>query len=255
MIDTHCHVDFYPIPERVAQEVEDRGILTIAVTNLPSHFAQSRPHVLRFKRIRLALGLHPLLVESHTECEQRKFEQLLDMTSYIGEVGLDFSRDGKLTMEQQIETLRFVLELIRDRPRFVTIHARKAEERVLQLLQEYEIAPAVFHWYSGTLTTLDKIMDAGHYVSVNPAMVLSKKGRQIVGRIQRNRLLTETDGPYVLIKGRPAHPSDVRLVLDYLGEQWRCPFDEVDDQVSANFTRILTPVRLSYLDGRMQDGV
>ena len=91
MLDTHCHIDLYPDPHAVAKEVERQGILTIAVTNLPSHFEMGQPHLRGFRRIRLALGLHPLMAEHHKK-ERSKFKQMLSRTSYIGEVGLDFSK-------------------------------------------------------------------------------------------------------------------------------------------------------------------
>ena len=62
--------------------------------------------------------------------------------------------------------------------------------------QEYP-HPVVFHWYSGTLKTLDTAIERGHFFSINPAMLLSKKGRTIVERIPTDRALTESDGPFI----------------------------------------------------------
>ena len=90
MLDTHCHIDLYPNPHTIAKAVERQKILTIAVTNLPSHFEVGLPHLRGFRQIRLALGLHPLMAEYH-ERERKKFKQTFSKTSYIGEIGLDFS--------------------------------------------------------------------------------------------------------------------------------------------------------------------
>src|SRR5215510_14205873 len=101
MIDTHCHVDLYPRPSEVAAKADRAGILTIIVTNLPSAFDKAYPHASTMKNIRLAVGLHPLLAPQHKK-ERERFTELVDKTSYIGEIGLDFSQTGFSTRELQI---------------------------------------------------------------------------------------------------------------------------------------------------------
>jgi TatD DNase family protein len=89
MIDAHCHIDHYKNPLTVAEEAEKYGIITIAVTNLPSHFERAYPYFRKFKKIRPALGFHPQLVRQ-SETERTIFEKMVSKTSYIGEIGLDF---------------------------------------------------------------------------------------------------------------------------------------------------------------------
>src|SRR5690349_7156921 len=101
MIDTHCHLDLYAQPTTVAKEAQRAGVLTIAVTNLPSAFDIAYSHVQPLTNIRLALGLHPLAAEQH-QSQRKRFKELSDRTSYIGEVGLDFSRTGIATRDLQI---------------------------------------------------------------------------------------------------------------------------------------------------------
>ena len=218
VIDTHCHLDLYRDPQRIAREMERRSVTTIAVTNLPSHFEIGYAHTRRFRRIRLAFGLHPLMTDRHSSAELKKFERLLTKTSYIGEVGLDYSREGKSTIKDQLRSFRFVLRAIGSTPRFLTLHSRGAEAEVLDLLKEYGIRGAVFHWYSGPLSLVDRLIDAGHFLSINPAMVRSNKGRQIVNRTPKERVLTETDGPHLRMGKRPANPSDVEAVLRFLAK-------------------------------------
>jgi TatD DNase family protein len=93
VIDTHCHLDLYRRPTDVADQANRAGVLTVAVTNLPSAFDRAQPHVRQFKNLRLALGLHPILAKQHS-AERARFEELTESTSYIGEVGLDFSPEG-----------------------------------------------------------------------------------------------------------------------------------------------------------------
>jgi TatD DNase family protein len=100
MLDAHCHIDLYPDPSRIAIDAESAGVLTVCVTNLPSAFEAAYPHIQRFKKVRLALGLHPLRADAHTEGELVRFKTLVGETSFIGEVGLDFSRDGVATRDR-----------------------------------------------------------------------------------------------------------------------------------------------------------
>ena len=86
MIDTHCHLDLYQRPTDVADQANRAGVLTVAVTNLPSAFDRAHRHIRQFKNLRLALGLHPILVKQHG-AERPRFEELIESTSYIGEVG------------------------------------------------------------------------------------------------------------------------------------------------------------------------
>jgi TatD DNase family protein len=244
MLDSHCHLDLYPEPPAVAERAAGAGVFTVAVTNLPSAFQAAYLHVAQYRKIRLALGLHPLLAEKHAR-ERELFRCLLPKTSFIGEVGLDFSAEGQATAAEQIESFRFVLQALGETPRFVTVHSRRAESRVLELLRSARRTPVVFHWYTGPLRTLSEAVGDGHYFSVNPAMIISPNGRRIVSALPHDRILTETDGPFVKIRGRVAEPGDVVLVERGLSELWNSSEAEVRAQLDANFRVLITPLRTS----------
>lgn len=243
MIDTHCHIDLYRNPYAVANEVENKGISTIAVTNLPSHFELGFANLKNFKHIRVALGVHPLYAKEHTPSEMKKFIDLAKKTSYIGEIGLDFSREGISTKAKQIDSFRYVLSHISDRPRFISLHSRRAESTVLKLLDEFSIKGAIFHWYSGSLAVLKEIVEAGHYFSVNPAMLLSSNGCKIIEKIPRDRLLTETDGPFIKIEGKIITSHDISLVQKHLCSIWNCTYEEVERQIKNNLNQVLLPIK------------
>ena len=162
MLDSHCHLDRYADPLAVAHEAERQGTFVIAVTNLPSHFAAGVPHTRALKTVRLALGLHPLAVADH-EKELPLFIELLAQTSFVGEVGLDFSREGMATKEQQVRSFRTVAEHVSRAGKIVSIHSRGAESTVVAILEEFGLQTAIFHWYSGTLSTLKSAVAAGYY--------------------------------------------------------------------------------------------
>jgi len=239
MLDAHCHLDRYKNPVDIATDSATHGVFTIAVTNLPSHFIAGLPHVRNFKRVRLALGLHPLAAVDHNR-ERKIFQDSIHLTSFVGEVGLDFSREGKDTRVIQLESFHLVAKSVAAGSKVVSLHSRGAESAVLDILMEYKVPIAIFHWYSGSLSVLDEVVSKGHLFSVNPAMIFSEKGKQIIARIPSEQILTETDGPYTKIGRVPARPWDVVHVEKYLSEVWAVKPESVRNRVWSNFRQMLT---------------
>ena len=195
IIDTHCHFDMMPHPEAYISAKEKAGDIIIGMTNLPSHFRMGQPHLRSFKHVRLALGLHPLLA-SENKNELPLFNSLLDQTSYIGEIGLDFSKEGLSTKDDQVFVLRKLLAKLEVKKKIISVHSRKAEKELFDLLCEYNINNVIFHWYSGPIDLIPFIISKGYYFSINEAMSISKNGRAIIKEIPRNRILTESDAPF-----------------------------------------------------------
>jgi TatD DNase family protein len=242
MIDVHCHIDQFSKPFEIAKKAEDKGIITVAVTSLPEHFNLAYPHFVGFKHVRLALGYHPML-SGNKKFEENLFRTLAIKTSYIGEIGLDFSEKDASKRQMQIDTLQRIFNIIKDRPRFISLHSRRAEKSLFDLVNENKLKKAVFHWYNGPLNLLDKLINAGHYFSINPAMIKSKNGQKIIERIPSDRVLTETDGPYVKIKGIPAQPEDTKLIIEYLKVIWAKSFEDTDNIIRKNFK-----ILISYIE-------
>lgn len=238
MIDAHCHVDMFRDPSAAARAIERGRIDTVAVTNLPSHYELGKPHVADFQYVHLALGLHPLYAKHHAD-ELPLFDELAEDTAFIGEVGMDFSREGTATRDLQTASFERVLTRIAGKRRFVTLHSRGAEKDVLAALKRYAMYPVVFHWYSGTQATLEEIAADGHFFSVNTAMVGSDRGKRLVALIPRHRLLTESDGPHIKFGGKAASPRDMGNVEEAVAQIWEVPSVEVAAQVANNFA-ILT---------------
>jgi TatD DNase family protein len=232
LIDVHCHIDAYDDPVQTAASANSAGIFTVAVTNTPTAFEQLYPHTRGLGHVHLALGLHPL--SSLSENDLRRFELLLDTTSYVGEVGLDYSRHGIATRHRQEVVFRCVASLLAHSPHFVTMHSRQADAAVLDCLEEAGTGRVVFHWYSGSLGNLERLLAAGHMCSVNPDMVASVQGRGIIEALPKERVLTETDGPFTRIAARPTTPADVSVVVNHLATLWQQPAEGVVAQLQAN---------------------
>ncbi len=235
MIDVHCHFDIAKNPERYILNNEKKRIITIGMTNLPSHFQMGISHIRQFKYIRLALGLHPLRAVDHTK-EYFLFKQFIDESSYIGEVGLDFSKEGFSTKEIQIESFEFVLDCIKTKNKILSVHSRCAEKETLEMLTDKGIENAIFHWYSGSLNVLRDIVNSGYYFSINSAMIQSENGRKIIAEIPKELILTETDFPYIE-KGKI---SDVHI---YLSNLWNISTEEVDQIIDSNFKKNLRRIK------------
>ncbi|MEF2598864.1 MAG: TatD family hydrolase [Bacteroidales bacterium] len=227
IIDTHCHFDMMPNPEGYISAKEKAGDIVIGMTNLPSHFKMGQSHLIGYKHIRLALGLHPLLAAENRK-ELTLFKRLVDQTSYIGEIGLDFSTEGIATKNEQISVLWEVLATIKGKKKIVSVHSRNAEKELLDMLCEFEIKNVIFHWYSGPVDLIPAIIERGFYFSINESMCRSKNGQSIIGKIPREKILTETDAPY-------NKRTNIRMVLNQLN------MSEVD--IFYNFNRLLNDIK------------
>jgi len=227
IIDTHCHFDMMPHPEAYISAKEKAGDIIIGMTNLPSHFRMGQPHLRSFKHVRLALGLHPLLA-SENKNELPLFNSLLDQTSYIGEIGLDFSKEGLSTKDDQVFVLRKLLAKLEGKKKIISVHSRKAEKELFDLLCEYNINNVIFHWYSGPIDLIPFIISKGYYFSINEAMSISKNGRAIIKEIPRNRILTESDAPF-------NNKADIKEALINM--------HITENEVKENFVELLSKIK------------
>jgi TatD DNase family protein len=243
LLDTHCHVDQYLDPAGVVRGLEGSGVVAIAMTNAPSAFERLRRRFSGERRLRYALGAHPLHVAAFPEIEWQLFERLLGETTYVGEVGLDFSRDGISTRAAQEQAFGRVLRAVAGRGKVLSVHSRRAESTVLEMLEQHRSPPVIFHWFSGSLSVLARALEAGHYCSFNPAMVASANGRRVIGLVPPERTLLETDGPFVRFESREAVPGDVQAVCRYLAALWEVDTRDVIDQTSRNFMTLVAQAR------------
>lgn len=242
MLDAHCHIDLYPKPELILNECDRNGFPILSMTNLPSHFEKGFPFFQNRSKVRQALGMHPLHAEHHKK-EFPKFISNLGKTSYIGEVGLDFSKDGIHTKDIQLQTFENILDIIAAQKKLLSIHSRLAERQVLDLLKKYKIKNAIFHWYSGSLNLIDEIVEHGYYFSINPAMTKSISGKKIISKIPRNFILTETDGPFISENDLPIRPGQVQAVIKFLAKEWNINEGYVAQTVVSNFDRLLAQIK------------
>jgi TatD DNase family protein len=239
MIDFHCHLDLYPEPQAVVRECALRGIYALAVTTTPSAWQGTSELVAGANRIRVALGLHPELA-GERRSELQLFEQLLPRTRYVGEIGLDGSPEMRSFWTDQKYAFDRILAACRIAGgKIMTIHSRRAVTEVLDSLEYHPGAgTAILHWYSGGSRELSRAIDLGCWFSVGPAMLSGEKGRKLAARMPRDRVLTETDGPFAMVDGHTAFPWDVDFALATLGDLWEVDKNSVQKTIDDNLRRL-----------------
>ncbi|OWY71556.1 hypothetical protein B7486_07665 [cyanobacterium TDX16] len=235
VLDAHCHIDLFADPKAVVEKAESMHIRTIAVTNAPSVFFYTRQLTQNCRYVRPAAGLHPELVHSHGN-ELEQLWPLLKQTNYVGEVGLDYVSPDKQNRERQRQVFAAIVEqCARLGNKVLTIHSRRAAADVISTIGPNFHGKAILHWYSGSLRDLERAVEYGFYFSVNPAMTLSQNGNKIISAMPPERVLTETDGPFVKLEARPATPVDTSTVILALASTWRAEPEEAKSIVLNNF--------------------
>ncbi len=231
MIDCHCHFDMMENPEEYIARMDRLGHSVIGMTNRPCYFKEGSKHIKPYKRIRLALGLHPLQLED-VAGDLMEFEDLVGQTSYIGEVGLDFSTEGKKTKDKQIGCFEEILGILSGKSKILSVHSRQAERTVLDLLDLFYQENVIFHWYTGSKDLIPEIVEHGYYFSVNEAMLSSSHGRELILNMPKDRVLTESDAPY-------NSKADIQKTIDGLAGIWKMSCSDVGKVIDNNFSLLL----------------
>ena len=239
MIDLHCHLDLYPDPVAVTAKCRDLGLYVLSVTTTPSAFDGTRALAKDAPRIRTGLGLHPQLARERRS-ELPLFEKLLPLTPYVGEIGLDGAPEYRPFWDDQVAVFDGALAACQAAGgRIMSLHSRRAATQVLDALLRFPGAgTAVFHWFSGTPRELERAAAAGCWFSVGPAMLASAKGRALAAAMPRERVLTETDGPFAQVEGVAALPWDCKLAVDTLADLWAQKLEDTEKQLRQNLRRL-----------------
>jgi len=238
LIDTHCHIDLYEDPAAVISEAATSNITVIAVTNAPFVYDACLALAKGTESIHAAIGLHPELVGEYGHQVEDLLSRL-DNVRFIGEVGIDYRVTPAETHARQRDVFGMIVRACSSRSDIVmTVHSRGAEADVVRILEERGSSRAIMHWYSGAFKHLERAHEIGCYFSVNSAMLSSQNGRKLVEKMDRSRVLTETDGPYVKIGGERCRPSNVRNVIEKLAELWNTSAEETSVVVATNWGRM-----------------
>ena len=219
LIDTHCHLDLVQdAAEAVLARAQAAGVQ--ACLSVGTTVESSRANVALARRIpmvRAAVGIHPHDADAVTEEALAAIDRLAEdpVVAAIGEVGLDAYR-RHASPEAQARVLRAFVAMAQRRQRPLVLHCREAHEPLLALLRETAQPPVrgVLHCASGPPAFIESALALGLHISFAGNVTFPNAGavRDLVPLVPENRLLLETDAPFLApqpVRGQPNEPAYV----------------------------------------------
>ena len=162
-------------------------------------------------------------------------------TVAIGECGLDYFRLGEETKEKQKEAFLKQVELAYDVKKHLMIHCRDAFGDLIKILEENKnklnAKPGVVHFFTGTVDDARKLLSLGFYFTFGGVITFARSYDKVIKTIPMDRLLSETDAPYVTpepYRGKRNEPAYVVYVVRKLAELRGVSEEEMAEQIWAN---------------------
>ena len=259
MIDSHCHLadeafgsDLEQVVDRAKEAGIERALVILEAGNRKEAAQAARVEQL-WPATRFAIGVHPHQAHQFADDPGRAAaavrEQFAATPSAraVGEIGLDYHYDYSPREVQHAvfrAQLRLALEL--DRP--VVIHTREADEDTVAILREAGEGRlrGVLHCFTGTPALRDAGLALGFYISLAGILTFPKAGdlRETARAVPLNRLLTETDSPFlapVPYRGKRNEPAYVARVVAALADMHQAPVDELSRHTVSNFHTLFRP--------------
>ena len=255
IIDTHAHLTDEHLSADIERYLEDAAradvfaVLCVGTTLESSQQAIALAE--RFPAVRAAVGLHP---NNCCQAASGDWDTIVRLCRHprvaaLGETGLDRYWDD-CPWEIQVDFFRRHWQLSRETGLPVVIHTRECAEETVSILEsEATKGPlrGVMHSFTGPQSVADRCLELGLYISF-AGMATFKNGaeiRKIASRIPADRLLVETDSPYLTphpFRGqRPNHPALVVNTLRCLAEVRGVPVEQLADETSANAQHLFGP--------------
>ncbi len=239
MIDFHSHLDLYPQAIEVAEKANRINQFTLAVTTSPRAWLATSKVFRKFENIHTAIGLHPEIIEEKCNELQLMLENI-KFAKFVGEVGIDGTRDNRKTIVKQKEIFSQILsECEKNGGKILSIHSRGATKEVLSLLEKFPlVGKSILHWFTGTSNELQCAIEMNCYFSVNQLMLTTDKGKNMLSQIPLDLILPESDGPFATINSKPIMPWETNRLDKHLAETFKISQETVRLQLSANYKRI-----------------
>ncbi|MEE4609019.1 MAG: TatD family hydrolase [Desulfobacteraceae bacterium] len=233
IFDSHCHLDDEAfegdLPQVLARMAENEvhAVMIVGIDEARSRRAVALAE--RYAQCWASVGVHP---HDAAGCSEAVLERLKVLTASPrvrawGEIGLDFNRMHSPREDQELWFVR-QLEIARELGLPIILHERDSGGRLLELLRTHDWPGrrGVVHCFSGTATELDRYLEMGFYIGITGIVTLAGRGqdlRAMLPRIPANRLLVETDAPYLTPtpernRQRRNEPAFVRSVLFKVAE-------------------------------------
>ncbi len=249
-IDSHAHLyadAFDKDREEMLQRAKDQGLEAVVLPNIDRE-SVDKMFVLTERHPQFlypSVGLHPCSVGKDHVDELKSLESYLDREEIvaIGETGLDYYWD-KSTADLQKNALRIQIEWSLERDLPVILHARDSMDDLIDLVSEYRNTGlrGVFHCFTGTPEQGRQITDLDFYMGIGGILSFKNAGLdQVVGELPIDRILLETDAPYlspVPHRGKRNESAYVALVGKKLASLLGIPEANLAEKTTRNAKRL-----------------
>jgi TatD DNase family protein len=242
VIDTHAHLDACADrPSALIRRARAAGVDRIVTVGTGIDSCRAALDLSeRHEEVFAALGIDPHQATDHEASRIGELRELLDHERVVavGETGLDYYRDSS-ARDRQRKLFEAQLALASELGKPVVIHTREADRDTADALAGFE-GTVVMHCFSspGLLAT---VLERGYYVSFAGNVTYPKANdlRSAAAQVPAERILAETDSPYLAPqarRGRPNEPANVVLTVAALAELRREDADELGARIDSNAT-------------------
>jgi TatD DNase family protein len=251
LIDSHCHLQSLAVGDRAAalDAARSRGVAGFLIPALRLEEAEA---ILAFCHAQpdvwCALGVHPHEASTWTAKHRAWLSDLVSDPKVVavGECGLDFHYDLS-DRRTQVVALREQWEVALEQNLPVVVHNRDSNETILSLLEEPDFAglQGDFHSFAGGLEMALSLIASGFYLGFSGMVTFNgaQNVRHVLPRAPRNRILVETDTPYlapVPYRGRPNRPAYVVEVARRVAAELGTSYEDLCETSSGNFYRLFS---------------
>jgi TatD DNase family protein len=250
IFDSHAHYDdeqFDNDRDEIIKEIHENGV--IGILNCGSDFKGAMKSVElanKYEFIYAAVGIHPEYADVFNE---EVIKELKDMTKNekvkaIGEIGLDYYWDENPEREVQKEAFRKQMKLAEELKLPVVIHDRDAHGDTLEIIKEFPEVTGVVHCFSGSVEFAKECLKLGYYIGVTGVVTFknAKKLVEVVNEVPLERLLVETDCPYMAptpFRGKRNRSDYIKYVIEKIAEIKGVSVDDIETHTIHNIKEML----------------
>ena len=255
VVDSHCHLDFPDFADElddVIRRAGNAGVgLMVTISTRVRQFDRILGLAERYDNVFCSVGTHPHNAADETDVTVNELVQLAQHPKVvgIGESGLDYYYDNS-PRDVQAAGFRVHIAAARETGLPLIIHSRDAEDDTASILRdemEQGAFTAVLHCFSSHADLARAGLDMGLYVSFSGIVTFNRAGelRDVARFVPQDRLLVETDAPYLAPmpnRGKRNEPAYVVHTLDRLATVLDVPREQLARQTSENFFRLFSKV-------------
>jgi TatD DNase family protein len=244
LFDTHCHLNFpdaFSNPGAEVSRAKSAGVDRLCLVGIDLESSLRAVEIAeKHEGVFAVVGWHPNSAATFSEGGLASIEGLLGhpKAAALGEIGLDYHWDYATPLQQR-SCLEAQLGLFERREMPTVFHCRDAYDDLLAILENRLPGRFLFHCFSGDERHAERVRSLDGWIGVGGPLTYKKSEslREICRAWPRNRLVLETDSPYLSpepFRGKPNHPAHLPLIGNRLAELWETTPEAVAEQTVAN---------------------